>query len=360
MTLAQINRLSVGKLTTSHREDARRERATTLVVLLKLLVVERKKIHLKLGYSSLFAYCTKYLGYSDSTAGRYIHTARSIGRCPELEALLRRREVTLGTLLSVAGVLNKRNQTELIERIRGKSYREVESIAAEYGPPARLRDRVKPVRVSVPVAKVSRACEKSNHSQMGVMKLFTKSGDSVPRTRTEHKLQIQFLASEAFMKKYEEARALMSNRLGLATFESVFEAALDENIERHSPKRKEQRRQKRRENPTKTEKKPRATTKSPNDREPSRRIPSAVRDRVYVRDGGQCTYEGVNGERCGSTHGLHIDHIKPFARGGTNAASNLRLLCANHNRLEAERIYGADHVRQYHSRARQRQRVSVG
>ena len=351
MTLAQIKRLSNSQLPKQNLKDARNDQVQRLTVLLEISEVERRKIHLKLGYPSLFAYCTKYLAYSDSTAGRYIHAARCIGRCPELEALLRRREVKLGTLLAVASVLNKSNQAQLIERIRGKSYREVERIVAEYGPPARLRDRVRPVRVSVSVAKISRACEKSAYSQMGVENLFTKSGDSLPPTKTERKLQIQFLASEAFMKKYEEARALMSNRLGLATFETVFEAALDEYIERHSPARKEHRRNERRESQSKkTEKKPRATTKSTNDREPSRRIPSAVRDRVYIRDGGQCTYVGGDGKRCGSTHRLHIDHITPFARDGTNAASNLRLLCADHNRLEAERVYGADHMRQYHSR----------
>jgi hypothetical protein len=34
--------------------------------------------------------------------------------------------------------------------------------------------------------------------------------------------------------------------------------------------------------------------------------------------------------------------VTPFARGGPSTPSNLRLLCAQHNRLEAERIYGFD------------------
>ncbi len=32
----------------------------------------------------------------------------------------------------------------------------------------------------------------------------------------------------------------------------------------------------------------------------------------------------------------------PFARGGDNSPSNLRLLCGKHNRLEAERVYGKE------------------
>ena len=85
-----------------------------------------------------------------------------------------------------------------------------------------------------------------------------------------------------------------------------------------------------------------------NDR--SRRIPAAVRDAVFTRDNGRCTFKGPTGERCDSTHSLQIDHIVPFARGGTNAASNLRLLCGKHNLLEAERAYGATAIKRFHTR----------
>ena len=46
-------------------------------------------------------------------------------------------------------------------------------------------------------------------------------------------------------------------------------------------------------------------------------------------------------------HDLQVDHIVPFARGGDNSPSNLRLLCGKHNRLEAERVYGKKHMEQY-------------
>ncbi|MCK4549155.1 MAG: HNH endonuclease, partial [Candidatus Krumholzibacteria bacterium] len=40
-------------------------------------------------------------------------------------------------------------------------------------------------------------------------------------------------------------------------------------------------------------------------------------------------------------------HKVPFARGGDNSPSNLRLLCGKHNRLEAERAYGKKHMERY-------------
>jgi 5-methylcytosine-specific restriction endonuclease McrA len=81
----------------------------------------------------------------------------------------------------------------------------------------------------------------------------------------------------------------------------------------------------------------------PNVGSSSRHIPAAVRDAVYVRDGGQCTFTAASGTRCESRKGLEIDHIVPVAAGGNNDASNLRLLCPAHNLRAAEHALG-EHV----------------
>ena len=70
----------------------------------------------------------------------------------------------------------------------------------------------------------------------------------------------------------------------------------------------------------------------------SRHIPARVRDAVFARDGGRCTYVGDDGVPCRSTRHLQIDHIVPFSRGGDHSIENLRLLCGQHNRFEASRV----------------------
>ncbi|HER44507.1 MAG TPA: HNH endonuclease, partial [Candidatus Eisenbacteria bacterium] len=77
----------------------------------------------------------------------------------------------------------------------------------------------------------------------------------------------------------------------------------------------------------------------------SRRIPPAVRDYVYARDGGRCTFKGTNGTRCNSTWDLEIDHIVPFARGGDNSPGNLRLLCRKHNMHQATRAFSGEFMK---------------
>ncbi len=74
---------------------------------------------------------------------------------------------------------------------------------------------------------------------------------------------------------------------------------------------------------------------------PTRGIPAEVRRAVWARDGGRCTFVGVRGARCSGRRFIEFDHIVPLARGGLATVENLRLRCRTHNRLEAERVFGA-------------------
>ncbi|MDE0023216.1 MAG: HNH endonuclease signature motif containing protein, partial [Spirochaetaceae bacterium] len=66
----------------------------------------------------------------------------------------------------------------------------------------------------------------------------------------------------------------------------------------------------------------------------SRYIPAAVRREVWRRDEGCCSYvDPHSGRRCGSRYRLEVDHIVPFARGGTSEPSNLRVRCGAHHGL---------------------------
>ena len=73
----------------------------------------------------------------------------------------------------------------------------------------------------------------------------------------------------------------------------------------------------------------------------SRYIPAPVRREVWRRDGGRCSYvDPHSGRRCGSRFLLELDHIVPFALGGTAEPPNLRLHCAAHHRFR-HREYGS-------------------
>jgi 5-methylcytosine-specific restriction endonuclease McrA len=93
-----------------------------------------------------------------------------------------------------------------------------------------------------------------------------------------------------------------------------------------------------------------------------RYIPREIRRAVWERDEGQCTFIGETGHRCGSRWLIQYDHIEPVARGGRVTVDSVRLLCAAHNQLEAERAFGADFVqkkREANRRARSNARARV-
>jgi len=94
----------------------------------------------------------------------------------------------------------------------------------------------------------------------------------------------------------------------------------------------------------------RANNKRGDSKKKSRIIPRSVRDEIFARDGGRCTFVGSDGVRCNSKRNLQIDHIVPYSKGGDNSAANLRLLCARHNRFEAERVYGREFMEQFYKR----------
>ena len=386
----------------------RNERALAIEILSHLNEVSRRRLHLELGFSSLFDYCVNALGYSASTAGRRVQAARCIGRFAVAAEALRAGRVTITTLAMAARIMNEKNATRVLEEVDGKSQREVEAIVAGHRPLSVLRDRVRPVSIRVPVpvaavvteggtvvgeaanaergdsdrsammdsAAVGRtrgasqvlalegahghdpsACEKSSYSHSG-----SDPGDR-PEIQVVQKMLVQFAASPGFMRKVEAARSLLSTKHPEGvSFEVLFEAAVDLFLEKHSPNARNRRRRERKQNAeqakpltgqtakTQTQEvgvkragqasKPPAARPTKTGSEQRRHIPARTRDQVFERDGGKCTYMRAGGRRCGSTHNLHVDHIVPFARGGPNELPNLRLLCAQHNRMEARRWFG--------------------
>jgi tetratricopeptide (TPR) repeat protein len=66
-------------------------------------------------------------------------------------------------------------------------------------------------------------------------------------------------------------------------------------------------------------------------RSPFRSIPTEVKNRVLARDGGRCVM-------CGSSDGIHFDHILPVSKGGDNTEDNIQILCKDCNLRKHDKI----------------------
>ena len=124
------------------------------------------------------------------------------------------------------------------------------------------------------------------------------------------------------------------------SLEQVFRLLTDEYLKTHGPKEREERREAR---TLKQSEKP----ETGSNQTQSRHIPAKLRDQVFIRDQGCCSYVSPSGVRCGSRHNLQIDHKIPFARGGKHELANLRLSCSIHNRYFAQQAFGKEFMDQF-------------
>jgi hypothetical protein len=79
-------------------------------------------------------------------------------------------------------------------------------------------------------------------------------------------------------------------------------------------------------------------------------IPAEVRRQVWGRDGGRCTFVARDGTRCESRWRLELDHVQPWALGGSSTADDLRLRCRAHNLFHAEEVFGREHMERFRRR----------
>ena len=108
------------------------EREVTLSVLHYLLEVERRQLFARLGFSSLYEYAVKDLGYSEGSAHRRIASMRLLRSLPELEAKIENGSLPLSTLSQAQSffrqeaIVAPQDKLEVLKKLEGKTSREVE------------------------------------------------------------------------------------------------------------------------------------------------------------------------------------------------------------------------------------------
>ena len=310
---------------------AQNERDAKVDLLIHLAEVDSRKLYLEQGYSSMFDYLVRSLKFSSSAAGRRTKAIRILANNVKAQEMLRDGSLSLSSL-NTASVAIKED-SESLERFKGVSSREAELIASEYkeAPKKKIKDRIKPLgRKKIAEAKLPLL--EATHPGAG-------SPDINNLAPVQH--EVRFQVSDEFTEKLEQAKKLLSGKFPTgASLEQVLAECIDVFLEKKCPLRRDKRRKVR---ASKLKKKPQALVSKPKTKI-SRNIPDAIRDEVYIRDRGQCTYEAPDGTQCCSKHDLEIEHIVPFAVCKSHEKDNLKLLCQKHNRLMADRAFGAGFI----------------
>ncbi|MBD3179593.1 MAG: DUF222 domain-containing protein, partial [Candidatus Latescibacteria bacterium] len=328
MLRAELQSIGSRKLLENLASYNDRERKLKARVLLYLWEIDRRKLYLEEGYSSMFDFCTGQLGYSRSAACRRIKAARCMGKYPEIALMLSNGELSVSTAALISGIINPANRQEVLSRVRGRSYREAEEEVARFRPVPRRPERIKPVFTLRP--KVRESKESTPDVGSGKKSVGCSSSDRSVResremeegARVEKEYRLEFMVDEKTMEKIQKAKSVLSNKYPKGVnLELLFEVLLENYLDHNDPERRDG---------------------SDNDIEinklnRTRHIPQKIKDLVYRRDGGRCSFVSRSGRRCSSRWNLQYDHIVPYGKGGDNSPGNLRLLCARHNQLMARR-----------------------
>ena len=257
------------------------------------------------------------------------------------------------TLSMAAGIISRDNLDAVLSAVRGRSRREVEEYLADLKPRTALpREEIRPLCVTASPDAAQRGIFAVLEQKLSMNPAAAGEGkieDASRRTalpaaesapRGERRYALKFTINAGTQAKLEEARVLLSSKYPWGVkLEDIFEEALEQFLERRSPKRRMARRAARGSHAQRG-----AKPESARDEAPcggGRHIPAAVRDAVFVREGGRCGYVSRDGVRCGARHDLEFHHIEPYARGGESRVENIMLACRQHNGLEAIRVYGA-------------------
>ncbi len=313
--------LSNENLITAVRSLVKEERRITREILDHINEVARRRLYADLGFSSIFDWLVKDLGYSESAAYRRMQAARVLLAVPEAAGKLESGALGLSVLSKVQTFIRAdekrtgqkksiQEKSEILTKVESCSGREAEHRLAQHFPEVaeRFSDGLTP----------NEKVRAINEDQVSVQVTFTR---------------VQF-------EKLKRIQELLSHKHIGASHAELLDAAMDVFLEKKDPLRKII---KPRTAPCDTA----AEVKMPFAK-PAKSLKPSTRNAVLRKSGGQCEYrESKMGHRCANRHFLDIDHIQPRALGGTNHPDNLRVLCRTHNLLVAERVFGREKIQAF-------------
>ena len=279
------------------------ERRLTGLVIENLQKIQDTKLYLKMGFSSVFEYAVKALGYSESCAYRRLSAAKIARALPEIKEKLNSGDLNLTNLSLAQSFFTKEKvdlpkQKDILEKIENCSKRETEKILVqEFGPSA-----LPPKRELVQSSNGDEALLHVRLSQKTLAKL-----DRLKNLRAHRN------PSMTYAELIDDMCEFMLKKLDPLTTKNLKQSNAQQ---------------------TKSQQ----TTII--DRPPNPRyIPATVKRKIWQRDEGRCTYfDSKTKRRCESRHLLQLDHIKPVSCNGEATEDNLRLLCHAHHSFRHQEV----------------------
>lgn len=312
------------------------ERQYTAALIAALSELDGRRLYLREGYPSLFAYCSQALHLSEDAAYNRIRAARVAGKWPIVLEMIADGSVHVTAVRLLSDALTDTNHLELLRAARHKSKREVEEMIAALRPQPAVAPSIRRVATRDPAPVASGPISALLAAQTSLAPagpcctdpplqpaIIAKPATVAPLSADQYK--IQFTIPKATHDKLRRVQDLMRHTNPKGDPAVIFDRALTLLVD-HLEK-------------SKLGKTHRARKQQRPARAGSRHVPSAVKREVWARDSARCAFVGAAG-RCSETGLLEYHHVVPFADGGAATVSNIQLRRA-HNAYEADGWFGS-------------------
>ena len=371
-TTNSIAQLSDDALLCETTQAAADERHATARLISLLMEVDRRRLYLGRGYSSMFVFCLRALHMSEHAAYGRIATARLSRRFPATLTMLSAGDLTLSSIRVLAPHLTEENADALLDAASRKSTREVERLVATLYPAPDIPPMIRalpdqqpqpamaarggselhpviPDAYRMPSADGEPRLSERGATYGGSADFATNKGstagiDPSPSIAQHRPLRaavapiapkkylLRLTISQETVDKLERARSLLRHVVPDGDPAILVDRALAllvQDAERKQFAVNEPDR-------------PKPPVRSSGPR--GRYIPAAVRRAAWKRDGAQCAFVGTEG-RCQERSWLQLHHVVPYAAGGLPTVDNIQLRCRAHNLYDAVRDFGEATVR---------------
>ncbi|WP_413613084.1 DUF222 domain-containing protein [Bdellovibrio sp. HCB-110] len=151
-----LQNISNSELISRMEKLVRTERKITHLILLHILEIDERKLYAEMGFDSMYAYLTRGLGYSESSAYRRLQSARLLKQVPAVAEKLEEGSLNLSQLTQVQKCLKEQSQNSgqllsasatmrVLEKIENKNTFETEKVLAiEFDHPIQIHESIKP------------------------------------------------------------------------------------------------------------------------------------------------------------------------------------------------------------------------
>ncbi len=273
-----------------------RETRTTAEIVAVIQEIDRRKLYLEQGHTSLFGFLTKEMGYTEMAAQRRIDAARLSNEMPEIKKDLESGSLNLSQVAAFARCVRVKSKQDPEKKMGVETKRQI-------------LEQVKDKDFSTTMRIFAQNFD---------IKLEISEKVSVQK---DGSFRLEFTLSESEMNLLGRAKEIQSHQNPNPKLNELIMSLARFYLKQKDPV---------------VSNRTSASLVPPRQNQPQSRrtryIPAPTRRAIFQRDQHCQWRDPSTGKLCGSRFQLQIDHRVPVHAGGRSDPINLQILCSVHNR----------------------------